>query len=241
MNKDEAKYILRCYRPSSQDASDPLMAEALELARRDPDLATWLAEEQALDAKLADCFGKVPVPPGLKSQLLAARKVVPLRSWKKPALWLAAAASIALLAALAITILRQPAISPVTAEPQSELIDLARQSPHVSYMARNYAQIEEWMRAQGISFEMTLPVRLSQQRFEGCRVFLWQGRQVALLCLEVDGSHVDLLAFRDDSKSPDEVRPVARAGELQTVTWKRSGVTYILAGNVSAGTLESLL
>src|SRR5258706_136048 len=39
MNNQEAKLILQAYRCGGQDASDPLFAEALEQARRDPELA----------------------------------------------------------------------------------------------------------------------------------------------------------------------------------------------------------
>ena len=50
MNNQEAKLILQAYRPGGRDTFDPLFAEALEQARRDPELQKWFAErKQALD------------------------------------------------------------------------------------------------------------------------------------------------------------------------------------------------
>ena len=38
MNRDEAKIILLLYRPGTADAGDPEVAEALTLAKNDPEL-----------------------------------------------------------------------------------------------------------------------------------------------------------------------------------------------------------
>src|SRR5215468_10613770 len=99
MNRDEAKYILRVYRSSGEDASDPQFQEALELSRQDPELARWFAEEQALDAQIAGKLRSFPVSPEIKNQLLVARKIIrPVPWWKKPAKLTAIAAVVALAA-----------------------------------------------------------------------------------------------------------------------------------------------
>ena len=41
MNHREAKLISQACRPGEPDAADPMFAEALEQARRDPQLQTW--------------------------------------------------------------------------------------------------------------------------------------------------------------------------------------------------------
>ncbi|MCI0541761.1 MAG: hypothetical protein L0Z50_41720, partial [Verrucomicrobiales bacterium] len=66
MNREEAKYLLRAYRVSGQDASDPQFREALEMLKIDPELARWFAQEQAVDRKLAEKIGSFPVPTDLK-------------------------------------------------------------------------------------------------------------------------------------------------------------------------------
>jgi hypothetical protein len=39
MDSRQAREILLLYRPDSTDAADPLVAEALEVAKRDPELS----------------------------------------------------------------------------------------------------------------------------------------------------------------------------------------------------------
>ena len=82
MNNQEAKLILQAYRCGGQDASDPPFAEALEQARRDPELQKWFAEENAIDARIQTSLQTaVPVPRELKSNLLALGKIVRPTPW----------------------------------------------------------------------------------------------------------------------------------------------------------------
>ena len=95
MNNQEAKLILQAYHPGGRDASDPLFAEALEQARRDPELQKWFADEQALDSRIQSKLRTaVLVPRDLKSNLLALRKINrPVPWWFQP-MKLAAAAAV---------------------------------------------------------------------------------------------------------------------------------------------------
>jgi len=89
MNNQEAQLILRSYRPGGEDASDPMMAEALEQARHDPELQKWIAHEQAVDASIQGKLrAAVVVPPELKANLLALQKIARKKSrWRWP-IWL---------------------------------------------------------------------------------------------------------------------------------------------------------
>src|SRR5580692_823989 len=83
MNRDEAKDILQLYRQHTADAQDPQVAAALELARRDPELAGWLEMHCAREFVLSEKFRQIPVPEGLKEQIIsehaASRRGVPQR------------------------------------------------------------------------------------------------------------------------------------------------------------------
>ena len=48
MNSREAKEILLLYRPRTADANDPEFSEALALAKKDPELATWFEQHCTL-------------------------------------------------------------------------------------------------------------------------------------------------------------------------------------------------
>src|SRR5260370_29343839 len=104
MNNQEAKLILKAYRPGGQDAADPLVTEALEQARRDPVLQAWFAEEQAVDSCVqAKLRTAVVAPLELKGRLLALQKIVqPPPLLRQPIKMTAAAAVMLLLALVAL-------------------------------------------------------------------------------------------------------------------------------------------
>lgn len=71
MDKEEARFVLRCFRPDGSDAADPEFAEALQLAASDRDLGEWLARERAQDAGFSTVLGTLPLPDGLREEILA--------------------------------------------------------------------------------------------------------------------------------------------------------------------------
>jgi hypothetical protein len=94
----QAREILTLYRPGSTDAADPRTAEALDRVKLDPELAAWFQEHCAVYTAIRAKLKSLPVPPGLKSQIIAGRvdhaRIIPLPG---PAKILLAAAAIVLL------------------------------------------------------------------------------------------------------------------------------------------------
>ena len=76
MNPSEARQTLLLYRPGTDDAGDPPMAAALELARRDPELGRWFAQHCAVQAALRAKFQQIAIPADLKARLLAGNKKI---------------------------------------------------------------------------------------------------------------------------------------------------------------------
>lgn len=70
MDKDEARLILRCFRPDGADASGEDFAEALRLAAEDRELGEWLAGERAFDARFAQALGSLSLPQELRREIL---------------------------------------------------------------------------------------------------------------------------------------------------------------------------
>ena len=71
MNNNEAKFILRAYRPSGRDAADPAFNSALAQAKSDPALGAWLVREQAFDALITKKLRAIVPPPDLREAILA--------------------------------------------------------------------------------------------------------------------------------------------------------------------------
>src|SRR3954449_8521602 len=74
MNSQEAKQILLLYRPGTADEQDPEFTEALAVTKHDAELARWLEEQVAIRKTLRARFQEIPVPAGLKEQILSERK-----------------------------------------------------------------------------------------------------------------------------------------------------------------------
>jgi hypothetical protein len=70
MDKEQARLILRSFRPDGADAADPDFAEALHLAAADRELGEWLARERAQDAEFSHALARVKIPENLREEIL---------------------------------------------------------------------------------------------------------------------------------------------------------------------------
>lgn len=71
MDNDEARFILKSFRPDGADAQDPDFAEALKLAIENRELGEWLSSERALDSAFANAMGSLDLPNHLRADILA--------------------------------------------------------------------------------------------------------------------------------------------------------------------------
>ena len=245
MNRDEAQFILQAYRPNSEDAHDPQFAEALALARQDPVLAQWFADEQAMDAAFAAKLRAPPMPSGLKSQLLLARATIAQRAWWRRPVWLAAAASVALLLALGGWRLRASRGEAQFGEFRGAMAKVAlNMTAHVEAFGMDEPELKQWLTEHRGHPDFVLPPKLAEHGVMGCKIVEWQGHRVTLLCLKFDGGHVDVFVA-NVADLPGivlgDVTQFAAAGPLTTATWQRDGKIYHLAGNFSTERLKQLL
>ena len=235
MNNQEARLILQAYRCGGQDASDPLFAEALEQAKRDPELQKWFAEEHALDASIqARLETAMPIPRGLKSDLLALQKISrPEPWWWFSPMKFAAAAAMILLLGLAAFIFLPQKPSPLAAFRETMARYSMQERGHVAFESHDVAKIQEWLQGRGVeNFE--LPAALQGKPAQGCRVVDWNGRKATLVCFVVGGEHMDLFVMdRADLPNLPENSPpqFAEAGGLTTATWASGGKIFLLTGD----------
>lgn len=234
MNNQEARLILQAYHPDGRDAADPFFAEALEQARRDPELAKWFAEENALETHVqARLQTAVQPPPELKANLLAMRKVVRLVPWWHQPMNLAAAAAVLLLLGLAAFLLPRQRSAPIASFRQTMVQYAMQQQGHIVFKSHNLAGIRQWLQDRGMETNFDLPSGLQSGLAHGCRVVDWKGRKATMLCFMVnDREHMDLFIM-DRVGLPgipdDGVPQFAQAGGLTTAVWARGGKVYLLA------------
>lgn len=70
MDKEQARFILRSFRPDGADVNDQDFAEALALAMENRELGEWLANERAFDAAFAKALASVELPENLRHDIL---------------------------------------------------------------------------------------------------------------------------------------------------------------------------
>ncbi len=246
MNNQEAKLILQAYRLGGQDAADPLFQEALEQLKRDPDLAKWFADERVIETRVQARIRDAVKPPAhLKAHLMAQGRIVRRATWWRRPVWLAAAASVALLGTVA-TIWSRRSSGPEFAAFRQAMVQNALQTTnHVSFETHDLARIQRWLEDREVDTNFDLPVALRDNVAEGCRVVHWNGQRVTLICFVFNGrDHVDLFVLnstRFRGFTPTQTPEFARTDGLITASWTRGDRTYLLATSGGEAVLRKYL
>ncbi len=98
MDKEQARFILRSFRPDGADVSDPDFAEALKFAMENRELGEWLAHERAFDAAFASALTSIDLPENLRTDIIAClaaeRGDFPPTEDSRDAAWIMALASV---------------------------------------------------------------------------------------------------------------------------------------------------
>lgn len=234
MSRDEAKYLLRSYHLCGRDEDDPQFQDALELLERDAELQTWFFSERAADQKLSNAFCTLPVPPSLKTDLLALRKSVPERVWWQKASWITAmAASVTLLGILSV-LPRHVVPGHSFSDFQSYVVETTAKLDHLDIHTSELSRIREWLRDHRAPDDFPIPGRLNGKSSVGCRVFSWKEQKVSLVCLELPDNKVAHLFVLDRSAlanwpegSPPQIDTTN--SEIATAAWSDSKRVYVVA------------
>lgn len=235
MDSRLAKEILLRYRPGTADAGDPEVAEALDQAQRDPELGRWFAQHQAFHSTMCDRFRQLPVPAGLKEDILARyRRVVIPVWWRQPAFrTLAVAAAIVLFVGVAL-FRSQPREDRSFAAFQSRVVRNAQRGYVMEITSTNLNEIRQYLAAQGAQADYALSAPLEKLPGDGGAVVRWNNKRVSMVCFDL-GNHNDLYLFvasrADLPDAPATSEPqFTKIGNLTAASWSAGEKTYVLAG-----------
>lgn len=235
MTNQFAKEILLRYRPGTTDASDPEFAEALEQARRDPELRRWFEQQQAFYNAMRDQFRQLPVPTRLKEEILTAQHPAVISvAWRRPAFQtLAAAAAIVLLLG-GVLFWSRPREAGDFAAFQNRVVRTAQRGYAMDITTTNLGAIRKYLADQGALADYVLPAALERLPGDGGAVLRWRNKAVSMVCFDL-GNHNDLFLFvasrADLPDAPSAPEPqFTQIGRLTAASWSTGDKTYVLAG-----------
>lgn len=232
MDRREAKEILSRYRPG-ETALDPQMGEALDLARRDPQLAEWLAKRLAEQANTP--AEGVP-PPDKKSE--------PQSIFSRPSVILISIAGVILLATLIWSWMAPKPKDPFISY-RDRMARLVQRSYPMTTVETDQARIREYFRTNAGPVNFTLPHSLEKLSGKGAAVFTWRNNPVGLMGFDGGGNtnlYLFLIQRSAFDNTPVPSKPeFARVGRLLTASWMVGDRVYLLAGPNDQTFLQSYL
>jgi len=244
MDNEEAKFILRAYRPSGVDAGEAAFCASLEQAKRDPALGAWFEREQAHDRAMTEKMRGVAVPAGLRDAILAGGKMSArsTRVWWSQPRWMALAASVMLLIGLAVS---WPRLAATRAEKRfgefamNDMLHVPSHAAHGPGMGQLAALVSDPQRKLGGG----LPIDFEALRANGCRTLSFAGRDVLEVCFTRDGGdyHVYVMKKTGDMRAVREGPLFAREDGATSAVWSDDAHVYALVGSRGAESLRALL
>lgn len=244
MNHEEAKFLLRAHRPGTADDRDPVFAEALALADRDPALRAWLEGQRAFDDAVVRKLDEIrPESGALEALLAGARAQHRSRRRARTFGWFALAAAFAVLFATA-GVLHWRTLPRAGAS----LAEIARTDmggalwKHRGNSAALDALAGELL-AGDLRAKAARLIDLSALRTDGCRVVSVGGREVFEFCFGPGHAfHLYIAAradFPDAVLSADPV--IDDQGRRALASWADERHVYSLVTYAGAETLRRLL
>jgi hypothetical protein len=232
MDEQRARLILQACRPGA-DRDDPEVAEALQAAARNPELAQWFSEEQTFDRAITAHLEAVPAPFGLKTRILAnAASPAESRQWSLAAKLAAVAALLFLLAQIVSLYRASAPASSVIPDYAREMVSFIQLAPPLEMESHDLGAIKNWL-AKKDEAAMDVPPRLAALRPVGCRVLSFRGQKVALICFQQGGDRLAHLFVVDRAAMPKlkaGQRPVfVDAGGWTTASWAEKDRVYMIA------------
>ncbi len=243
MDNEEAKFILKAYRPNGADAGNAVFCKALEQARRDPELNAWFEREQARDKAVAAKLKAVPIPAGLRDSILAGGKTtVRDRAWWRQPMVLAMAASLAVLLSVAAVAWQFNARRTDWSQLTATLIeDAARTERHGSH-GRTASDFVALLSLVTTKLSTPMPIDLARLKIDGCRSLTVAGHEIFEVCFQRNGAdfHLYVMALPRARDLPSGPQFVAQKG-IHSVLWTDPYHLYVMASAKDETALRALL
>ena len=239
MNSRRAKQVLVAFRPGTGDETDPEVAEALELARSDSELQSWLEQQRAFHNSIRMELLSIPIPSDLKARILNQGKIV-VPIWRRPEFLLAAACFAVALFVSALLMGRSSEDKTFTGF-RSRMVDFAQRTYRMDIETNDPVQIRKFLNASGGPADYQLSAGLRRISHIGGAHLSWQTNPVSMVCFGLPKNKI-LFMFVIEQRAlkhgpiPGRKPELESVGDLMTASWQQDGKVYLIA----AGDTEAL-
>lgn len=245
MNHHEAKFILRARRPGGQDAKDPVFADALAEAEKNPTLKGWLENEAAFDRAMSAKLSEIQPPPDLKEAILAGTRLSQQRQqrawWKNPA-WMGIAAAIAVTAIVAVRF--SPSRPSAKDFSEYALHELATAHDSHNGQRPELTELQSRFTNSALPLPGNIKLDADELRRLGCRTVSFAGHEVFEICFNRDGNWYHLYASRVEnfSRGSADARSLMKSeGHFTSTAWKDGEFAYALVTYDGADALRKVI
>jgi hypothetical protein len=239
MNSQEAKIILALFRPGTADEADPSFQEARQLAKADPELTRWFEAHCESYLLLRGKFQAIPIPPGLKEQILSERKIQRpfFQTYWRPLL--AMAAVVTFLVGIDFGYGPFHDGKDRYAAYRKRMVEAALRGYAMDVTTTNQARVQEYLEANNSPAGYPVSPGLKSAKLAGCAVPSWQGNPVSMICFNSGrplppGEQSDVWLFVTSrqtlGKAELPANPVFdRVNKAMTASWSDAQNDYLLA------------
>ena len=211
-------------------------------AGNDPELDQLRNESAEFNARVHHALAEIPVPPDLREQILARRKIIPVSGWRRHQVLLRIAAAFLILGTLAAVFWRPSSEDKTFAGFRSRMVAFAIRQYSMDIHTNQLASVQSHLASHGAPAQFSLPPGLAATPVIGGASFAWQGKPVGMVCFKATGGETLYMFVIDSADAPGsrdfEVSPQKNLG---TVTWRSAGKTFLIAGEVPLQDLEQLV
>ncbi|HVM50546.1 MAG TPA: hypothetical protein VMU04_21145 [Candidatus Acidoferrum sp.] len=247
MTRAEAQRVLLLYRPGPPETGDPDMLEALELAKRDPELGQWFDQHRAFQKTVSARLQQIEVPAHLRTSLLARAQAPatlltpPQPTWRRP-FWLAAA--VIVLAACLLGLWLRPRAGDEFANYRARMVSGVLREYQMDIKTNDMRLVRQDLGSRGAPADYVVPRGLERLHLTGGGRLTWRNNPVAMVCFD-RGDNRMLYLFvlkRSAINDPPPGTPrLAKVNELLTASWTQGDETYVLAGPEEPGFVQKYL
>ena len=244
MTNNEAKFLLGAYRPNGGDAANAIFGEALNQAKSDPALGAWLARAQAHDAAIAARLREIAPPAGLREAILAGGRAsrTPPVTWRRPAVWLALAAGVAVLLSATVALWPNRAAAETARIANFALADTAHGKHGGHGEAAGALQV--LLSQPTTRLGAGLPVDFAALRATGCRTVSFAGHDLLEVCFQRNGAwfHVYIANRADFPSLPaGAAATFAQQAQLGCASWSDATHHFAVVSEAGLDAIKRLL